>query len=120
VLPVPTTVASGTLHATVTPSQGLHNAQSVTVSWSGYAPGVSVNILECSKSPPTQATDCDLHDADILHPDPTGTGSLSFTVTTGTVGSGVCDAAHTGCVVVINQGGSLVPSASVIVPISFG
>jgi fermentation-respiration switch protein FrsA (DUF1100 family) len=121
VLPVPTTVASGTLHATVTPSQGLHNAQSVTVSWSGYAPGVSVNILECSKSPPTQATDCDLTAgaADILEKDPTGTGSLPFTVTAGPVGSGLCGATHPGCVIVVNQGGSLSPSASAIVPISF-
>jgi hypothetical protein len=121
-LPVPTTVASGTLQATVTPSQGLTDAQSVTVSWHGYAPGVSVNILECSKSPPTQATDCDLTagQADILEADPTGTGSLPFTVTTGTVGSGVCDASHPGCVIVVNQGGSLAPSASAIVPISFG
>jgi dienelactone hydrolase len=119
VLPVPKTTV-GHLQATVTPTTGLAQGQAVTVAWDGYTPGQSINILECSKSPPTQATDCDLHDADILHPDPTGTGSLSFTVTTGTVGSGVCDAAHTGCVVVINQGGSLVPSASVIVPISFG
>jgi hypothetical protein len=83
---------------------------------------VSVNVLECSKPvPPTQATDCDLTAgaADILEKDPTGTGSLPFTVTAGPVGSGLCGATHPGCVIVVNQGGSLSPSASAIVPISF-
>jgi predicted dienelactone hydrolase len=117
-LPVPKTVI-GHLQATVTPSQGLTNGQAVTVSWKGYAPGVSINILECSKSPPTQATDCDLTHAAILHADPTGAGNLSFTITTGAVGSGVCDATHPGCVVVVNQGGSLQLSAAAITPISF-
>ncbi|HXQ75942.1 MAG TPA: neocarzinostatin apoprotein domain-containing protein [Acidimicrobiales bacterium] len=119
VLPVPKTTV-GHLHGTVSPSAGLAPGQAVTVAWNGYTPNQSVNILECSKSPPTQATDCDLTTGVLLHLDPTGTGSVSFTVTTGAVGSGVCDAAHPGCVVVINQGGSLAPAASVIVPISFG
>jgi dienelactone hydrolase len=119
VLPVPKTTV-GHLHASVTPTAGLTGGQAVSVSWNGYTPGQSINILECSKSPPTQATDCDLHQAVILHPDPTGTGTLPFTVTTGTVGSGVCGATHPGCVIVVNQGGSLDPAASVIVPISFG
>jgi hypothetical protein len=118
VLPVPK-VAIGHLHATVTPSTGLSNGEAVTVAWDGYAPNVSVNILECSTNPPTVATDCDLHNADVLHPDPTGTGSLSFTVATGTIGTGTCDATHPGCAIVINQGGSLVASATTVVPISF-
>lgn len=118
VLPVPTTTI-GNLHATVTPSQGLADGQSVTVAWEGYAPDVSLNVLECSTNPPTQATDCDLHGAAILHPDPTGAGSLAFTVTTGPVGTGTCDATHPGCAIVVNQGGSLEPAASVVVPISF-
>ncbi|MGH9018730.1 MAG: neocarzinostatin apoprotein domain-containing protein [Acidimicrobiales bacterium] len=118
-IPVPTTVV-GHLAATVTPTRGLGDGQKVTVTWQGYAPGVSVNVLECSTSPPTQATDCDLSNAAILHPDPTGSGALTLTVTTGKVGSGTCDAAHPGCAIVVNQGGSLAPSATVVTPISFG
>jgi fermentation-respiration switch protein FrsA (DUF1100 family) len=118
VLPVPK-VAIGHLHATVTPSTGLANGQAVTVAWGGYAPNVSLNVLECSVNPPTVATDCDLHNADVLHPDPTGTGSLSFTVATGTVGTGMCDATHPGCAIVVNQGGSLVAAATTVVPITF-
>lgn len=117
-LPVPKTVV-GHLHATVSPSTGLANGQSVTVTWTGYTPKVSVNVLECSASPPTQATDCDLKNAAVLQPDPNGTGSLSFKVVTGTVGSGVCDATHPGCVLVVNQGGSLAAAATAIVPITF-
>jgi dienelactone hydrolase len=117
-LPVPTTTV-GHLAATVVPSRGLAGGQKVTVSWHGYAAGQTVNVLECSTSPPTQASDCDLHTGNLLHPDPTGAGTVSFTVTTGAVGSGTCDASHTGCVIVVNQGGSLAPSASVIVPIAF-
>jgi len=105
----------GNLRATVAPSQGLANGQAVTVSWAGYTPNASINILECWRNPPTVATDCDLHNADVLHPDPTGAGSLSFLVTTGAVGSGMCDASHPGCVIVVNQGGSLVPAATVVV-----
>ena len=118
VLPVPKTTV-GNLRATVAPSQGLANGQAVTVSWEGYTPNASINILECRRNPPTVATDCDLHNADVLHPDPTGAGSLSFSVTTGAVGSGMCDASHPGCSIVVNQGGSLVPAATVVVPVSF-
>jgi hypothetical protein len=117
-LPVPKT-AIGHLQATVTPSQALTDGQTVTVTWQGYAPGVSINVLECWKNPPTQATDCNLSRAAIGHPDPTGGGSLSFAVTAGTVGSGICDATHPGCVLVVNQGGSLQPAATVVTPISF-
>jgi fermentation-respiration switch protein FrsA (DUF1100 family) len=119
VLPVPK-VTIGHLHGTVTPSQALTDGQTVTVTWEGYTPEVSVNVLECAKNPPTEATDCDLHNAKVLQPDPTGSGRLSFTVTTGPVGTGTCDATHPGCVIVVNQGGSLVPAASAIVPITFG
>ena len=118
VLPVPTTVA-GTLHATATPSTGLTDGQHVTVSWTGYAPGQTVNILECSASPPTQAGQCDLHGAVLLHPDPTGAGTVSFTAVTGAVGAGTCDATHPGCVIAVNQGGSLAPSATVTIPLGF-
>jgi len=118
VLPVPTTVV-GHLRAAVTPSHALVDGQTVTISWQGYTPTVALNILECSTNPPTQATDCDLHTAALGHPDPTGTGSLSFTVTTGAIGSRLCNAAHTGCAIAVNQGGSLAPSATVVVPITF-
>jgi dienelactone hydrolase len=117
-LPVPKTVKR-TLKAMVTPTQGLADGQSVTISWEGFAPGVAVNILQCSVSPPTMASDCNLNTAAVLHPDPQGSGSFQFVVHTGPSGTGTCDATHAGCVVVINQGGSLSPAAIVTTPISF-
>ena len=109
------------LHATVSPATGLADGQTVTVSWEGFAPGVSVNVLQCAHNPPTAAGDCDLKTGAILHPDPTGSGSLGLTVHTGAVGSGggTCGASHAGCVIAVNQGGSLDPSSTVTVGISF-
>ncbi|MGH9028982.1 MAG: neocarzinostatin apoprotein domain-containing protein [Acidimicrobiales bacterium] len=117
-LPTPPTVASS-LHATVSPQNSLTDGETLTVTWDGYVPGKSVNILECSKSPPTGPGDCDLTDAKLLLPDPEGQGSQQVVVHTGAIGSGACDAQHPGCVVVVNEGGSSTPSSSAIVPISF-
>ena len=105
--------------ATVSPSRDLADGQTLQVTWSGYAPGVSVNVLECSKSPPTAAGDCDLQTAKLLQPDPNGYGSLAFVVHTGAVGTGMCSATQPGCVVVVNEGGSTAPTSSVITPVSF-
>jgi dienelactone hydrolase len=66
------------LHAAVTPNTGLRDGQAVTVRWSGYAPGKVVNILECSQVDITTASSagCSFAHATILHPDPTGAGSV--------------------------------------------
>lgn len=117
-LPTPTT-APGHLRATVSPNGNLTDGATVLVSWVGYRPGVPLNVLQCSKSPPTGATDCDLHTAALSVRDPQGSGTLLFVVHTGAVGAGVCDAAHPRCAVVVNEGGSSVPSASVVVPVTF-
>jgi fermentation-respiration switch protein FrsA (DUF1100 family) len=105
--------------ATLTPSQHLVDGQNLQVAWKGFAPGVAVNILQCSTSPPTAASDCDLQTAKLLQADPSGSGSLRFQIHTGTVGTGTCSASRPGCVVVVNEGVSLAPSALVIIPVSF-
>ncbi len=118
-IPTSPTSAPRSLQATATPHDGLVDGQSVTVTWSGYTPGKTVNVVQCSERVGTDATACDLKHGAILHPDPTGSGSVAITVVTGAVGTGVCDAAHSQCVIVVNDGGSLEPTASVRVPISF-
>jgi dienelactone hydrolase len=117
-LPVPKTV---NLHreVTVTPTQDLADGQTVTVTWSGLTPGVSVNVLQCSVRQPTTATDCDLQTAKVLQPDPEGSGSLSLQIRTGAIGSGTCDATRAGCVVAVNEGGSLTPADTLTTAISF-
>jgi dienelactone hydrolase len=105
-LPLPKQAAVH-LHATVSPSTGLQNGQAVTVRWSGYTPGKVVNILECSQVDISTASSagCSFAHAAILHPDPTGSGSVVLHLGTGTIGNGVCDAAHS-CYVIVNNASS--------------
>ncbi len=118
-LPVPK-VAAVHLHATVTPNTGLHDGETVTVRWSGYTPGKVVNILECSTVEISTASSagCSFAHAAILHPDPTGSGSVALDIGTGVIGNGVCDAAHK-CYVVVNNASSTDPAGSKVVPIRF-
>ena len=106
--------------ATVTPDTGLQPGQMVAVHWSGFDPGAKVNVVECSRNPPSGPGDCDLGHARLFLDDPTGTGSTSFTVQTGTVGGGRCGSGDPPCVVVVNQGGSTAPQDSAVVTLAFG
>ena len=118
-LPVPK-VAALHLHASVTPDTGLHDGQTVTVRWSGYTAGKVVNILECSHVDIATASSagCSFAHAAILHPDPTGSGSAILQVGTGTIGNGVCDAAHS-CYVIVNNASSTDPADTKELPIRF-
>jgi dienelactone hydrolase len=118
-LPVPK-VAAVHLHATVTPNTGLHDGETVTVKWSGYTPGKVVNILECSTVEISTASSagCSFAHAAILHPDPTGSGSVGLDIGTGVIGNGMCDATHK-CYVVVNNASSTDPAGSRVVPIRF-
>ena len=118
-LPVPK-VAAAHLHATVTPDAGLHDGQVVTVHWSGYTAGKVVNILECSTVEISTASSagCSFAHAAILHPDPTGSGSVALTIGTGAIGNGTCDASHA-CYVVVNNASSTDPAGSKVVTIRF-
>jgi Neocarzinostatin family len=91
----------------------------VTVSWSGFTPGKTINVVQCSNRTAGDASACDLKTGKILQPDPTGTGSLPMEIVTGPVGTGVCDSAHPDCQIVFNDGGSLDPSSSLRISISF-
>jgi alpha-beta hydrolase superfamily lysophospholipase len=107
------------LEATVSPDSDLTNGQTVTASWSGFTPGKTINIVQCSNRTPGDASACDLKTGKILQPNPTGTGSLPLRIVTGPVGSGLCDATTPDCQIVFNDGGSLDPMASVRISISF-
>jgi hypothetical protein len=118
-LPVPELPAVH-LHASVAPDTGLHDGQGVTVRWSGYTPGKVVNILECSTVEISTASSagCSFAHAAILHPDPTGSGSVVLDVGTGVIGNGLCDATHR-CYVVVNNASSTNPAGSKVVSIRF-
>jgi dienelactone hydrolase len=119
-LPVPK-VAAVHLHASVTPDTDLHDGQAVTVRWSGYTPGKVVNILECSHVEIASASSagCSFAHAAILHPDPTGSGSVVLLLGTGSIGDGVCDASHA-CYVIVNNASSTDPNQTKNLPIRFG
>jgi dienelactone hydrolase len=118
-LPVPKTAALH-LHATVTPDSGLRDGQAVTVRWSGYTAGKVINILECSHVDVATASSagCSFAHAAILHPDPTGSGSVVLHVGTGAIGNGICDAAHS-CSVIVNNASSPDPADTKSLPIRF-
>ena len=120
-LTLPTTPAppARVHHASASSVSGLTNGESVTVQWSDFTPGNTVNVVECSKPDSTDVSSCDLKHAAVLQPDPTGSGQASIDVVSGAVGTGVCDAAHPDCVIVVNDGGSLDRAESVRIPISF-
>lgn len=61
---------------------------------------------------------CSFAYASILHPDPTGSGSVVLHVRTGTIGSGVCDATHS-CYVIVNNASSTNPAGTKAVPTRF-
>ena len=118
-LPLPKQTAVH-LHATVTPNTGLNDGQAVTVRWSGYTPGKVVNILECSQVDIATASSagCSFAHAAILHPDPTGSGSVVLHVGTGTIGNGVCDVVHS-CYVIVNNASSTNPADTKALRIRF-
>ncbi len=108
------------LHASVTPDTGLGAGQTVTVRWSGYTAGKVVNVLECSQIDIATANSsgCDFSTGKILHPDPTGSGSLTMQIVEGSVGNGSCDASHA-CSIIVNNSSSTDPSQTQVLPISF-
>ena len=118
-LPVPKAAALN-LRASATPAVGLHDGQAVTVRWSGYTAGRVVNVLECSHVDIATASSagCSFAHAAILHPDPTGSGSVIIHVGTGTIGNGVCDAAHS-CYVIVNNASSTDSADTRKLPIRF-
>jgi hypothetical protein len=110
------------LRASAAPTSKLTNGQIVTVHWSGYTAGKVVNILECAASDLKSNSEsaCSFTHAKVLTPDPTGMGSLQLQIVEGPVGTGICDATHPGCLIVVNNASSTATLSSVRIPISFG
>lgn len=119
---IPTTAAPKLqLKASVTPHANLTNGQMVTVKWSGYTPGKAVNILQCNASSRnlSNPAGCAYSQGGLLHANPTGEGSLQLAVIVGPVGDGICDAAHPGCFILVNNASSSDPSGSRFLDITF-
>lgn len=116
-LPLPPPITNRV--AAVAPSTGLMDGQIVTVTWRNFIVGRVVNIVQCAAGGTGGNEVCDFTNAYVLHPNPTGEGSLPFTVVEGAVGSGRCDAQNNDCVIVVNDSSLVTEDAIIRVPISF-
>lgn len=101
------------------PTTDLADRQPVTVTWSGFLPDGTINIVQCSGDGTGGTAACKVDgNAYILQPNPTGDGSTTIDVVTGPVGDGVCDAAHP-CVLAVNDSALSDPDAVIFLPLTF-
>ena len=104
--------------ASVSADTDLVDGQAVTVTWSGFLPGKTVNVLQCVGDGRGGTASCGLSDGHVLVPDPTGAGSVELTVKTGEFANGMCDSQHP-CTILINDSGLLDDDAFRYFPITF-
>lgn len=104
--------------ATISKQDGLRDGEKVTVTWSGFLVGKTVNIVQCTGDGRGGSETCEIRPGQVLLPNPTGSGRLEMTVTVGKVGNGVCDATHP-CTILVNDAGLQEPDAFVYFPVTF-
>ena len=95
----------------------LTDGQVITVTWSGYLPGGTVNIIQCVEGN-TSSAGCNISGGKVLFPNPLGSGSTELTVRTGPTGDGVCDRSNP-CAIIVNDSGLTEEGSSVRIPITF-
>lgn len=76
----------------VSPSSGLKDGQSVNVTGSGFPASTTIYVVECANL--TGQAGCDITRLGQAQSDAGGKISAAFTVHTGTIGNGTCDATH--------------------------
>ena len=101
------------------PTNDLRDGDSVTIRWSGFAPGRVVNVMQCSPGGRGGVSSCSVVTGRILVGDPSGSGSLTLEVITGPVGDGRCDRGSSTCYLAINDASSLESDANFRIPLSF-
>lgn len=117
--PVATVPAAQTdRRASISADTALRDGQVVTVTWSGFLPGKTVNVLQCVGDGRGGTASCGIAAGHVLVADPTGSGSIDLTVHTGAFANGVCDATHP-CTVLVNDSGLLDEDASRRFPVTF-
>ncbi|MFY9782782.1 MAG: neocarzinostatin apoprotein domain-containing protein, partial [Acidimicrobiales bacterium] len=87
---------------TLSPSIGVTNGQTVTITGTGFSPGASLVAVECNATAATVAG-CNTSVLDPITVSASGDVSSTFDVATGTVGNGTCgtSAADAKCVISI-------------------
>lgn len=112
-LPEPETNRQASLSA----SDNLVDGQVITVSWSGFLPGKTVNIMQCTGDVTGGSAACNISGGTLFYPNPTGAGSHEQLIRTGPIGNGVCDSANP-CTVIVNDSGLTEEDAIVRIPIT--
>jgi predicted esterase len=98
----------------------LVDGQVITVSWQGFLPDETVNILQCNGDGSGGTPACEIGGGKALLfvASPGGMGSVEFTVFTGPTGNGVCDSANP-CNVTVNDASLSDEDAILRLPITF-
>ncbi|NND68463.1 MAG: hypothetical protein HKN19_12820 [Halioglobus sp.] len=104
--------------AFVSAATNLVNGQVITVTWEGFLPEGTVNVLQCNGALDSGSAGCDIGRALLFRPSPEGMGSVEFTVYTGAIGDGVCDSANS-CLLTVNDSGLTDEDAVLRIPITF-
>jgi dienelactone hydrolase len=119
----PTTVPTATIavdrQVSADTTSGLTDGQVVTVTWSGFIPGGTINVVQCSAGGTGGAGFCDLTIGHILQANPTGAGSIGLEIIVGAVGEGTCGPGVTDCVIIVNDSGLTEPDATILLPLEF-
>ncbi len=102
---------------TIEPTTGLTDGQPIMVSWTGFLPDGTINVVQCAGDG-TDSASCQLNDAFILQPNPTGEGSTTIEAVIGAVGDGVCDRSNP-CSIVVNDSALEGDDATIRIPIAF-
>ncbi len=116
---VPTTTVAVDRQVEADTTSGLTDGQVVTVTWSGFIPGGTINVVQCSGGGTGGAGFCDLTVGHILQANPTGAGSIGLEIIVGPVGEGTCGPGVTDCVIVVNDSGLNEEGASIYLPLEF-
>ncbi|MFK7978254.1 MAG: hypothetical protein AB8C02_19120 [Halioglobus sp.] len=104
--------------AFVSADTNLTDGQVITVSWQGFLPDGSANVLQCTGDLSSGSAGCDIGRARLFQPSLDGMGSAELTVYTGAIGNGVCDSANA-CFVTVNDAGLTEDDATLRIPITF-
>ena len=116
---VPTTTIAVDRQVSADTTTGLTGGQVVTVTWSGFIPGGTINVVQCSAGGTGGGGFCDLTIGHILQPNPTGAGSIGLEIVVGPVGEGTCGPGVTDCVIVVNDSGLNDEGSTIYLPIEF-
>jgi predicted esterase len=104
---------------TAEPTVTLSGGDVVTVTWAGFTPGGTINVVQCAGEGTSGAGFCDLVTGHILVANPTGAGALQLEIVVGPVGQGECVAGSTDCVILVNDSGLTEPDATFLLPLDF-